>query len=183
MNLWLSPHDARVRALRSRGELDYGFAVSPLGGCAVLVADKHLLALHFKDSREEAVASLRTKWPASALRPSEEADAMVGRAFDQPTSIPLIAIGTPFQLLVWEFLRRIREAETLTYGEVAAAIGRPGAARAVGGAVGANEISVLIPCHRVVSRGKLAGYRWGAPRKKALLAWELARRDPLTMPF
>ena len=108
---------------------------------------------------------------------------MVGRAFDQPNSIPLIAIGTPFQLLVWEFLRRIREAETLTYGEVAAAIGRPGAARAVGGAVGANEISVLIPCHRVVSRGKLAGYRWGAPRKKALLAWELARRDPLTMPF
>ena len=71
----------------------------------------------------------------------------------------------------------------MTYGEVARAIGRPSAARAVGQAVGANPLAVAIPCHRVVSKGKLTGYRWGLDRKKALLAWELSRRDPLQMPF
>jgi AraC family transcriptional regulator of adaptative response/methylated-DNA-[protein]-cysteine methyltransferase len=71
----------------------------------------------------------------------------------------------------------------MTYGEVARSIGRPGAARAVGQAVGANPLAVVIPCHRVVSRGKLTGYRWGLDRKRALLAWELLRRDPLEMPF
>ena len=71
----------------------------------------------------------------------------------------------------------------MTYGEVARAIGRPGAARAVGQAVGANPLALLIPCHRVVSRGKLTGYRWGVDRKKALLALELSRKDPLELPF
>jgi AraC family transcriptional regulator of adaptative response/methylated-DNA-[protein]-cysteine methyltransferase len=71
----------------------------------------------------------------------------------------------------------------MTYGEVALTIGRPGAARAVGQAVGANPLAVVIPCHRVVSKGKLTGYRWGLDRKRELLAWELLRRDPLEMPF
>ena len=183
MDLWLSPHDARVRSLRSQGELLYGVASSPFGDCIALNTGDHLLALRFVESREEGVAEMQSEWPKMPLRSSPEVEKVIARGFADPASVPVLAIGTPFQLLVWEFLRRIREAETLTYGEVAAAIGRPGAARAVGGAVGANEISVLIPCHRVVSRGKLAGYRWGTPRKKALLAWELARRDPLTMPF
>ena len=72
---------------------------------------------------------------------------------------------------------------TMTYGELAKAIGRPKAARAVGRAVSANGIAFLIPCHRVISRGKLTGYRWGLERKRNLLAWELANRDPLVMPF
>ena len=71
----------------------------------------------------------------------------------------------------------------MTYGEVALAIGRPQAARAVGQAVGANDIAMVIPCHRIVSRNSLAGYRWGSDRKRRLLAWELERSDPLRMPF
>ena len=108
---------------------------------------------------------------------------MIARAFDDPDTVPIMAIGTPFQLTVWEFLRKSQAATTLTYGEVAYAIEHPNAARAVGQAVSANAIAILIPCHRVVSLGKLTGYRWGLERKKALLAWELSRRDLLKMPF
>ena len=187
MHLWLSPHDARVRALRAQGELAYGFARTPFGSCLALTTGDHLLALYFAEEREEGIASVREKWPAAVLRPATTADEVIARIFDQPDSISLMAIGTPFQLTVWKYLCSIPEGKTLTYGEVAKAIGRPTAARAVGQAVGANEIALLIPCHRVVSRGKsggkLSGYRWGVKRKKTLLAWELSRRDPLEMPF
>jgi len=108
---------------------------------------------------------------------------MIPILFENPESMPLLAIGTPFQLKVWEYLRVIPKGTTVTYGDVARGIGRPTAARAVGRAVGANEVAILIPCHRVVSKGKLTGYRWGLDRKRNLLTWELANRDPLEMPF
>lgn len=183
MDLWLSPHDARVRSLRSQGELLYGVARSPCGDCIALATGDHLLALRFVESREEGVASLQSEWPKTPLRSSPEVEKVIARAFADPASVPVLAIGTPFQLTVWEYLRRTPEAITMTYGELAHAIGRPKAARAVGRAVGANGLALLIPCHRVISRGRLTGYRWGLDRKKALLAWELARRDPLEMPF
>ena len=183
MDLWLSPYDARVRSLRSEGELLYGVARSPFGDCIALTSGEHLLALRFVESREEGVVSLQSEWPKTPLRSSPEVERLIERIFKNPSSVPVLAIGTPFQLTVWEYLRRSPDAVTLTYGELARAIGRPKAARAVGRAVGSNGIAVLIPCHRVISRGRLTGYRWGLDRKKALLAWELARKDPLKMPF
>ncbi len=180
MDLWLAPHDARVRGIR---ELYLGFHRSPFGECAALATDTHLVALRFIGDRESGAHAFEEEWPGVTLRLSEQAGELALRAFVQPEEVPLLAIGTPFQLLVWEYLRRRLSAVTMTYGEVARAVGRPTAARAVGRAVGANGIAVLIPCHRVVSRGKLTGYRWGLERKKALLAWELSRRDPLRMPF
>jgi methylated-DNA-[protein]-cysteine S-methyltransferase len=84
--------------------------------------------------------------------------------------------GTPFQRRVWEELRTIPRGETLTYGELAARIGRPGAARAVGAAVARNPVSLVVPCHRVVGAdGSLTGYAGGIERKRALLAIEGAR--------
>ena len=81
--------------------------------------------------------------------------------------------GTNFQLKVWEALLRIPHGETVTYGDIAQAIRAPRASRAVGAAVGANMISLLIPCHRVIlSSGVVHNYRWGAERKKAILAME-----------
>jgi len=183
MDLWLSPHDARVRFLRSEGELLYGIARSPFGDCIALTSGEHLLALRFVENREEGVASLQSDWPKTPLRSSPEVEKVIAGAFHHPASVAVLAIGTPFQLTVWEYLRRSPDAVTLTYGELARAIGRPKAARAIGRAVGANGIAVLIPCHRVVSRGKLTGYRWGLERKRDLLTWELANRDPLKMPF
>ncbi|GAB4293253.1 MAG: methylated-DNA--[protein]-cysteine S-methyltransferase [Roseovarius sp.] len=89
---------------------------------------------------------------------------------------PLHLIGAPFQIKVWEALLRIPQGHVTTYSEIAAAIGRPRAVRAVGTAVGRNPISFLIPCHRALRKsGELGGYHWGLPVKRAMLAWEAAR--------
>lgn len=87
--------------------------------------------------------------------------------------VALDLVGTPFQLAVWRALLEIPFGETATYGEVASRVGRPGAARAVGAAVGANPVSLLVPCHRVVGTdGSLTGFGWGLALKRRLLAHE-----------
>jgi AraC family transcriptional regulator of adaptative response/methylated-DNA-[protein]-cysteine methyltransferase len=84
--------------------------------------------------------------------------------------------GTNFQIAVWRALLRIPEGRFAAYGDVAAAVGRPKAVRAVGTAVGANPCAFVIPCHRVIREsGALGGYRWGLTRKQAMQAWEAAR--------
>jgi AraC family transcriptional regulator of adaptative response/methylated-DNA-[protein]-cysteine methyltransferase len=88
-------------------------------------------------------------------------------------ALPLDIRGTAFQRRVWDVLRRIRPGTTATYGEIAARLGQPSAARAVAQACGANALAVAIPCHRVVgSGGALGGYRWGIDRKRRLLQRE-----------
>jgi AraC family transcriptional regulator of adaptative response/methylated-DNA-[protein]-cysteine methyltransferase len=87
----------------------------------------------------------------------------------------LAPVGTNFQVKVWEALLELGSRGPTSYSEIAAAIGNPGASRAVGQAVGANPVAWLIPCHRVLRRdGGLGGYHWGVPRKRAMLAWEHA---------
>ena len=84
--------------------------------------------------------------------------------------------GTPFQLKVWETLLKIPMGRLATYGTVAGAVGKPGAARAVGTAIGNNPVAFLIPCHRVIqSTGSFGGYMWGNTRKTAILGWEGAK--------
>ena len=93
---------------------------------------------------------------------------------EQPEDdIPLSLSGTPFQLAVWKQLQRIPYGSLVTYGEIAAALGKPRVAQAVGQAVGANPVSVLIPCHRVIGKnGTLTGYDGGIENKKLLLRTE-----------
>ena len=89
--------------------------------------------------------------------------------------LELAPAGTPFQLEVWEALRRIPYGGTRSYGELAAELGRPGSARAVGAANARNPISIVVPCHRVVgSAGALTGYAGGVEAKRALLDLERA---------
>jgi len=90
-------------------------------------------------------------------------------------TVPLALTGTEFQLQVWEALRGVRYGTTVTYGELARAVGRPGAARAVGRAVGANPIPIVIPCHRVVGARGLGGFGPGQEWKRRLLALEGAQ--------
>lgn len=88
-------------------------------------------------------------------------------------SLPLAPVGTPFQVAVWEQLRRIPAGGTTTYGAIAASLGRPSASRAVGAAVGRNPIAVVVPCHRVIGAGgALTGFAGGLERKRTLLALE-----------
>ena len=89
--------------------------------------------------------------------------------------LPLKPEGTDFQRKVWTHLCAIPLGTTTSYGELAAGLGKPSASRAVGAANGMNPISIVVPCHRVIrATGVVSGYRWGPPRKRAMLAWEAA---------
>jgi len=93
----------------------------------------------------------------------------------QRFTVALDPAGTPFQQRVWQALLEIAPGARLSYGEIARRLGRPGAARAIGAAVGRNPIAIIVPCHRVVgSDGSLTGYAGGLPRKRALLEHETA---------
>lgn len=89
-------------------------------------------------------------------------------------SLPLSPAGTSFQKTVWDALRQIPFGETRTYGELAARIGRPAAARAVGSAAGKNPLLIVVPCHRLVGSAGLGGFSAGLEKKKALLRLENA---------
>ena len=100
----------------------------------------------------------------------------------QDFDLALAPVGTPFELAVWEALRRIPFGETRSYGEIAQEIGRPGAARAVGRANGANPIPIVVPCHRVIgSDGSLTGFGGGLAAKSRLL--EIEGREGRRLPF
>jgi methylated-DNA-[protein]-cysteine S-methyltransferase len=88
-------------------------------------------------------------------------------------SVQVNAAGTPFQRSVWTALRKLPPGRTRNYGEIAQAVGRPGAARAVGGAIGANPVCVVVPCHRVIGAdGSLTGFAFGERLKRRLLELE-----------
>jgi AraC family transcriptional regulator of adaptative response/methylated-DNA-[protein]-cysteine methyltransferase len=92
--------------------------------------------------------------------------------------VKLLLMGTNFQVKVWEALLRIPPGSMVCYEDLARQLGKPSAARAVGSAVGRNPISFLIPCHRAIRKVGITGdYHWGAARKKAMLAWEAARKN------
>jgi AraC family transcriptional regulator of adaptative response/methylated-DNA-[protein]-cysteine methyltransferase len=138
----------------------------------------HLRFIEAKNAEQE-VRALRSAWPhAELMEDTESTGELAGQLFLPPgarqMALPLLVRGTNFQVKVWEALLRVPHGQVTTYGRIAEAIGAPRASRAVGGAVGANPIAWLIPCHRVIrEEGILGNYRWGAPRKAALLAWEL----------
>ena len=121
-----------------------------------------------KERQEEERPSEVTDWAARELHEYLEGER---RAF----TFPYRLVGTPFRLQVWKEPEKVPYGETTTYKRLAEAIGRPGAYHAVGGAVGANPLSICVPCHRVIgTNGSLTGYAWGLPMKEALL--ELERR-------
>ena len=110
------------------------------------------------------------------FRLEEENDAICGLTLcpdGVPELEPLPRKGTPFQKAVWAEMNKIPYGETRTYGQLAAAVGKPKASRAVGGACHCNPIAILQPCHRVVgSTGKLTGYAYGVEMKQYLLELE-----------
>lgn len=155
--------------------IDWAFADSPFGQCLVATTKRGLCHLTFVEDRDEALEDLKRRWPNAELRKSRKAETAAKRAFAGGKT-KLLLSGTAFQLKVWEALLRVPEGRLTTYGDLAKAIGAPKASRAVGTAVGSNAIGYLIPCHRVIREtGALGGYRWGTPRKQAILAYESAR--------
>lgn len=155
----------------------HGFHETPFGLALVGVTPRGLCHLAFVAGRARSLAELKKKWPKAALREDRAGTAaVVAKAFGGK-KVPLHLRGTSFQIKVWEALLRIPAGRAATYAQVAKAVGKPKASRAVGTAVGSNTLAVVIPCHRVLrGTGAFGGYRWGIARKRAILARESARR-------
>ncbi|MEM8812638.1 MAG: bifunctional helix-turn-helix domain-containing protein/methylated-DNA--[protein]-cysteine S-methyltransferase [Pseudomonadota bacterium] len=158
----------------------YGFHPSPFGSALFMVTEHGLAGLAFADPGEEEATfeDMRSRWPKADYQadPGKTA-AYAAQVFDRScwTGAPLriAMIGTDFEVRVWETLLKIPMGQLTSYSDIAAHIGKPSAARAVGTAVGRNPISFVVPCHRVVGKsGSLCGYHWGLTRKRAIIGWE-----------
>jgi AraC family transcriptional regulator of adaptative response/methylated-DNA-[protein]-cysteine methyltransferase len=164
--------------------ISYTLGSTPLGQIIIAATAQGICFIEFFDSMQNAAAVLQRAFPKAVILPL----APIQQAqFDHwltdlnaflnghcPTlDLPLDPHGTPFQLATWQHLRSLPIGTTTTYAQVAAAIGKPRAVRAVASACARNQIALAIPCHRVIRRnGGLAGFRWGLERKQRLLALE-----------
>jgi AraC family transcriptional regulator of adaptative response/methylated-DNA-[protein]-cysteine methyltransferase len=161
--------------------ISYGFHPSPFGTAIVMNTPRGLAGLALADAGKErsALRDMRSRWPKARYVEDFAATATTARRiFDSTLWRPeqplrVVLIGTDFEVRVWEKLLTIPMGKLDTYSGVAAKVGEPKAARAVGAAVGKNPICFVVPCHRVVGKnGDITGYHWGVTRKRAMLGWE-----------
>ncbi len=163
----------------------YTTTASPLGRLLVARTERGICSVSLADSDAQLEKRLRHEFPKAEVQRDRNGLSDAVRALlryiegQQPRfDLPLDLRGTAFQCRVWEELLRIPYGSTRTYGEVASAVGKPGAARAVGSACGSNPVPLLVPCHRVVrGSGQLGGYGLGLPRKRALLDMEKRKQN------
>jgi AraC family transcriptional regulator of adaptative response/methylated-DNA-[protein]-cysteine methyltransferase len=172
-----------ISRTRRRGVVDgmnYTIVKTSLGRTLIAATPKGVAWLGFGDSDAQALEEIRSDFPEAELTRDDDACARyaapIVRFLDRKApfpTLPLDVIGTTFQRAVWDELCAIPVGATRAYGEVARRIGRPDAPRATGAAVGANPVSILIPCHRALaSDGSLHNYRYGLARKRLLLEIE-----------
>lgn len=161
-----------------------GVIATPFGPALAAISQRGLCSLEFMDDGPEAAwARLQDDWSGATIVPESGAVAfLTNRLFSPEGSandpLPVLVKGSAFQVAVWAALLRVPMGARVSYGAVAAAIGHPGAARAVGSALAGNRIGFVIPCHRVLqSSGAFRSYRWGRERRHAMLGWESARAD------
>lgn len=170
-------------ARRNRGEgtvIRFAVGESSLGAVLVAATERGICAIRFGDAPGSLVQDFQEDFSrARLIGGDEEFERLIAvvvglvEAPGKGADLPLDVRGTAFQEQVWRALQRIPAGSTATYGEIAATIGRPGAARAVARACASNNLAVAIPCHRVVrSDGAVSGYRWGVERKRVLLERE-----------
>lgn len=162
--------------------IEYGIHETPFGLAFVAITPRGMCKLSFLDySRlDQQLFELATTWPEAALAENNQSTGLAIESLfhfnklpDQPLSLHVS--GTNFQIHVWKALLQIPPATVTSYKQLAIHLGNPGAARAVGQAVGANPVAFFIPCHRVIQQsGYLGGYHWGTVRKHAMHAWETA---------
>lgn len=166
-------------------QIDFGFADTPFGEALIAESKRGISHLTFVngEGRTAARERLALEWPNAKLNRNDSRIAELattifingGSTSRRPLST--FVRGTPFQVRVWRALLRIPSGSLTTYGRLADAIGQSKAARAVGSAVGANPISFIIPCHRVIREtGALGNYGGGRIRKQVMVGWELSPR-------
>ena len=170
--------------------ITYTTVDSTAGLIMIGATDRGICFVQFGASRDELLRALEAEYPAALLEAMRDPAPPVFRqwiaalsahlAGRQPhLDLPLDIRATAFQMRVWNYLRSIPYGETRSYSEVAQAIGRPKAVRAVANACAGNKVALLIPCHRVIrGTGEPGGYRWGLQRKSALLESERLSAPP-----
>ena len=164
-------------------KIGYGVHPSPFGPCFIGQTERGVCALGFVDDAASSMPleDFKERWCNADFNEDHGQTAgtsarIFGAAREK---LALDLRGTNFQLKVWEALLRIPPGAVVSYDALAGALGKPGAARAVGSAVAANPVSYLIPCHRVIRKsGRFHNYYWGPERKRAMLAWEAAHSAP-----
>lgn len=172
--------------LRGAGlTIEYAVHSTPFGKAFIASTPRGICSFSFLEDRDidEHVAGLHKTWPHALVYEDRQRTLAVIKAMfgnekklDRPLSLHVS--GTNFQISVWKALLQISPATVTSYSQVATALGHPRSARAVGLAVGANPVALLIPCHRVIQQsGKLGGYHWGETRKQAIHVWESARAE------
>jgi AraC family transcriptional regulator of adaptative response/methylated-DNA-[protein]-cysteine methyltransferase len=160
--------------------IHYAIVDSPLGRLMVASTSRGVCAVAMGSSDAELQRALAREYPAATIAPDSGSlakwttEILAHLSGRQPRlDLPLDVQATAFQWQVWQALTAIPYGETRTYADIAAAIGRPRAVRAVARACASNPVALAVPCHRVVpAAGGEGGYRWGTERKKALLAGE-----------
>lgn len=165
--------------------IEYAVHDTPFGKAFIAITPRGVCNFAFLEDTEidAHLTGLHGMWPHALVNENHQRtlaviQAMFGeeRKLDRPISLHVS--GTNFQVSVWKALLQIAPATVASYSQVAAAIGHPRSARAVGLALGSNPVAFLIPCHRVIQQsGKLGGYHWGETRKLAIHAWESARHE------
>jgi len=162
--------------------IDYGVYNSPFGNIFVAATARGICKLSFidQDKVELHIDDLQRRWPKASLR-NQNSDRLkiieslfTHQELKRPLSLHVT--GTNFQVSVWRALLQIPAGALTSYTQIADAVDRPKAARAVGTAIGSNPVAFFIPCHRVLQQsGNIGGYLWGTTRKHAMHAWESAR--------
>jgi AraC family transcriptional regulator of adaptative response/methylated-DNA-[protein]-cysteine methyltransferase len=176
--LGMTPDKYRRGAIAA--SIRYTIADSPLGRMLIAATERGICSIQFARTDGELIEGLKREFPFAVRRPDDgELQAWVStllhhlRGKDLNSSLPLDIRATAFQRKVWQYLQSIPFGETKSYIEVAKAIGKPRACRAVARACATNPVAIAIPCHRVVREdGSMGGYRWGLKRKQALLELE-----------
>ncbi len=187
-DLFVTCEAASPGEVKSKGKglaVRYGTSPTPIGELMVAKTDRGICWLSFQmeGHQDRSLARLHKHWQNAEL--IEDADTAQEIASDimdiwtgaatEKKKTKLHLFGTNFQIQVWQALLKIPSGSTVSYNAIAQSLGKPDANRAVGTAVGANPISLLIPCHRVIqSSGIIENYAWGSERKKALLGTEMA---------
>ena len=162
-------------------DVRWGTAATPFGIAVIGWTSRGICFLQFaRDDIDELVQRLRGQWPRARFDRDDAAAArtagLIFGRHEAQGKLHVLLRGTNFQIKVWEALLEVPAGQVLSYGQLAARAGSPGAARAVGTAIGANQIGYLIPCHRIIREsGESGQYRWGPERKAAMLGWEASQ--------
>ena len=164
----------------------YGVHASPFGLMLLAVTGRGICELAFGsvERLDHEAKDMQRRWPAAQITHDPQRTAPTADKLFNPGSrtqkmeFQLFVKGTNFQVNVWRALLKVPEGSLVSYRQLAQMSGKPSAIRATASAIGANPVSYLIPCHRILrTSGEMGGYHWGIERKRALIAWDSARAE------